>query len=519
VSLRSLLPVFSCLACAVPAEPAPPMAPPHDGARTAPGAVDRAREIVVESYSRAGVELAANELPLRDYGRDAVGATRLRFAILRGGLPVDGGDVVVVLRDGGPAVVSGSLELPPLVAAPARLDAAAAMSAALTALAEGAAAAVLTAESSPRLVALPAEHLLIPAWRVVVGGERDGRAVRREIFVDAASGAIVHQREGLRAARATGSGVGVLGDRRALDIFQPPGGGYQLRDDTRLARGIRTTSAGGGWRLPGKLVVSDDPHDWDRSPVGAGAAVDAHAHGAATVDWLARVLGRDSWDGEGAAIRLVVHFGDRTDNAFWDGRRAVFGDGDGVTSRPYSAALDVVAHEIFHGVIESEVDLIYEEQPGAISESLADVFGALVEAGEGVPDWRIGELVIDRGVRDLRDPAALGLPDHMDGYLDLPPHPDDDMGGVHVNSTIPSHAAALLAEGGRHRRSGVEVPRLGAAAVRDIWWRALTVYLTPRARFAELARATLHAAADLHGPETDAVKAVATAWQAVGVLR
>lgn len=522
-SRRSFLVSLLCFACSTLAcaTSEDPLGPDGERSLSAPSAhaVDAARELVLARYERDGVSVQPSELQLRDLSSDGRGGARVRFALWRQGMPIDGGDIVVVLRaNGRRTVVRGGVELSPAGIAPPTLDGPAADRAALDALAARASHVVLTVEPASRLVALPVAAGLVAAWRVVITGESDDHTLRREVYIDAHSGAVIHEREGLHAAAAHGSGVGVLGTRRELDIQRLSTGGYELRDDTRVARGIRTSSAAGLWRLPGRMVQSADPDLWDRDGDGAGAAVDAHAHAATTIDWLERDLGLDSWDGEGATVRLVVHYGQRLENAFWDGRRAVFGDGDGRSSRAFSAGLDVVAHEIFHGVIESHAELVYESEPGALNESLADVFGSLVEASAGRGNWHIGEAISDPPLRDLLVPSDLGFPDHMDAYLPLPPTPDDDMGGVHFNSTIPSHAAALLAEGGRHRLTGITVPRLGRAALRDIWWRALSVYLTPRARFADFARATLDAAEDLHGPHSPELAAVESAWRAVGVL-
>jgi thermolysin len=327
---------------------------------------------------------------------------------------------------------------------------------------------------------------------------------------------VIHEREGLRRGAARGSGVGALGERRALDVFQTADG-YELRDETR---NIRTFTAEERWTVPGTLVRSDDPDAWDQDVFGAGAAVDAHASAAAVTDYLERALGRHGWDGEGGTLRLVVHAGPRVANAFWDGRHAIFGDGDGASRLPLAAALDVVGHEIFHGVTDSEVGLIYEGQPGALSESLSDLFGSFIEQDAGLDggDWLFGGAVADPPFRDLSRPWTTGNPAHMRDYHDLALTPDEDMGGVHVNCTIPTYAAVLLADGGKHHASGVAVSALGRDVVRDVWWRAVQLYVAPRASFAAFARATVLAAQDLHGEDAPEVAEVRRAWRAVGVV-
>ena len=493
---------------------------PAERARGAPPLIveapERARALVLAEARRQGLSLEGTELELRALSPDGAGGARVRFALARDGMRVEGGDIVVVLaRDGSSRGLSGLL--PSLDGnRPPRLGATDAGQAAITVLAAGSTNTLLHIEQPAELVVLPFDAGLCTTWRVLIAGERDGVPIRREVFVDAADGSIVHQREGLVAVAARGSGLGVFGERRELTVEKVEGG-YELRDSTRGARGIRTTTAGGDLGLPGTLLRSPDPDLWDEEAFGAGAAVDGHANAAVVHDYLAEVLDRDSWDGEGGRLHIVVHFGDGLENAFWDGRRAVFGDGDGEQSLPFSAALDVVAHEIFHGVIENEAGLVYEGQPGALNESFADIFGSLVEQHHGPGDWIIGGEVIQPPLRDLARPSRSDSPSHMSEYQPLAPTPDEDMGGVHVNSTIPSHAAVLLADGGRNEVSGMRVTAIGRAAMRRIWWRALTVYLAPRSGFRELARATRTSAEDLFGAGSLEAEATRIAWAAVGV--
>lgn len=463
---------------------------------------------------------AAGELIVRDVAPDGLGGTRVRFEARVAGLPLEAGDVTVVVDAAGAvrAVAGRAPRRAELAATPA-IPADEAVAAALAWVGSAAPDVALALEAPPELVATLVGDEARPAWRVRVAGDgtaNPARVVRRELLVDAAEGAILIEREGLWSGRAQGSGIGVDGTRRALDVWRERDGTYALRDLTRAPAGIRTYTAGGRERLPGRAVRSADPHRWDEEGPAAGAAVDAHAWAAAVYDYLADVHGRPSLDGRDGGVRLVVHFGDGYANAFWDGRHAVFGDGDGEIG-PFAGAVDIVAHELFHAVTEHESGLVYAGESGALSESLSDVFATFVEMRADGGDWTIGEDAMDPPLRDLADPWASGLPSHMSEYVHLPLRPETDMGGVHVNSTIPSHAAYLVAVGGRHRRSGVRVNGIGVARTRRIWYRAATVYLGPAAGFSEFAVATLAAAEDLHGPGSQPVAAVEAAWRAVGV--
>lgn len=233
-------------------------------------------------------------------------------------------------------------------------------------------------------------------------------------------------------------------------------------------------------------------------------AITAAAANAKRVDdFLRTQFGRDGWDGKGAPIRIVVHAPNddgtpNMNNAYWDNltKRIYLGDGDGELFAPLGGALDVLVHEATHAIVDSEVNLRYEGQQGGINESWADVLASLADKR----DWKIGEDVFTPGtpgdaIRDLENPRF--------GHVDQLPK-----GAVleqHDYSGIPSLAAVRVAG------------RLGKDEMGRIWYSALVDHLDSRAGYAGAARATLDAAAQLHGAKSDAVQAVADAWKSVGV--
>ena len=477
------------------------------------GAIERARRFVEAHPGVFAAAATPGALVLRDLRVDPRGGASVRFSLVVHGLPVDGGDLVCLLApDGRVRSVAG--RFPRLAPPPGepRVDRASAIALALAA-APAAPDDPFDVLAAPELIAWPDGPDLRPAWRVHLTQDRS--ALARDIFVDAMTGRILRDRPLARSEAARGSGIAVRGDRRELDIAVS-GSELVLRDETR-GRGIRTYTAGRSHRLPGQLVRSPVPDRWDEGVPGAGAAVDAHANAAIVWDYLSAVHDRRGLDGQGTAIALVVHHGEDEVNAFWDGRRAVFGDGDGDAFAPFPAALDVVAHELGHGLNEHAAGLVYEAESGALDESLADVFASLVEQRAGDGDWILGEDVNPDGIRDLGDPARLGDPTHLSEKVELPVTPAGDMGGVHINSTIPSHAAYLLTEGGVHALSAVRVHGIGAERVRAIWYRALTLYLAPAASFADFAAATRAAAVDLYGADGGPAASVDEAWRAVGL--
>ena len=233
------------------------------------------------------------------------------------------------------------------------------------------------------------------------------------------------------------------------------------------------------------------------------------------------VFGRDSIDGRGMHLIGSVHYRNEYDNAFWDGAQMVYGDGDGIVIAGYTTSIDITGHELAHGMLHSEWDLVYRGETGALTESLADVFGSLVKqhaAGQTVDeaDWLIGsqlftENVAAMGLRSLRTPGyayddpALGGRDpqvaHMRDYV----HLRRDDGGVHLNSGIPNHAFYRFA----HALGGHAWDRAG-----HVWYDAVRSGLPPRCDFATFADAT-RAAARRHGAKATA--ALRDAWAAVGV--
>jgi Zn-dependent metalloprotease len=233
---------------------------------------------------------------------------------------------------------------------------------------------------------------------------------------------------------------------------------------------------------------------------------------------------RNSIDGRGLPLQGTVHYGEEYDNAFWDGERMVFGDGDGQIFRRFTVSLSVIGHELTHGVTQHTADLRYEGQSGALNESISDVFGVLVEQHRLGQDaaaatWLVGAgLFTDRvkGVA-LRSMAAPGTayddpllgkdpqPRHMDEYVDTP----DDSGGVHVNSGIPNRAFSLAATA------------LGGYAwesVGPVWYDTLTSGGLPHdCDFRTFATATVAAAGRRWGSTAAEREAVVDAWRTVGI--
>jgi Zn-dependent metalloprotease len=271
-------------------------------------------------------------------------------------------------------------------------------------------------------------------------------------------------------------------------------------------------------RLPGTKVRGEG------DAPGTDATVNrVYAGLGATFELLLSTYGRNSLDGAGLRLDASVHYGENYANAFWDGRQMVFGDGDGEIFLDFSIAVDVIAHELAHGLTQHTADLEYYGQSGALNESVSDVFGALVKqytlgqtAAEA--DWLIGAGLLAPGVTGsaLRSMKAPGTA-YDDDVLGKDPQPGRmadyvetyrDNGGVHINSGIPNRAFHLLAValGGRSwERAG------------QVWYDTLTSgQLAVDASFEDFARLTVSAAADRYGAG-EVREAVLKAWSEVGV--
>ncbi len=245
-------------------------------------------------------------------------------------------------------------------------------------------------------------------------------------------------------------------------------------------------------------------------------SVSAHYNGGQSYEYFRQVHGRNSINGLGGSIFSLIHVADPSGssmgNAFWNGQAIWYGDGDDAFF-PLAAALDVAGHELSHGVIQSSANLVYMNESGALNESFADVFGAMID--EKPAYWEIGEDIVKTSffpsgkLRDMKDPHNGAAPGNFSGGFQ-PKHVDEqftgsqDNGGVHINSGIPNHAFYLFAEA------------VGVDKAEKIWYRALVNYLTSSSNFIDFRIATIEAASDLYG--NTEVQALRSAMDQVGIL-
>jgi Zn-dependent metalloprotease len=286
----------------------------------------------------------------------------------------------------------------------------------------------------------------------------------------------------------------------------------------------RVYSADYGSVLPGRLVRQEG------DPICGDAAVDEAYEGAGlTYDLFMNAYQRDSIDGRGMDILSTVHFQKSYDNAFWNGRQMVYGDGDEdlppnlrIFNR-FTISLDVIGHELTHGVTQYEANLVYQRQSGAVNESMSDVFGSLVKQQRlrqdaRSADWIIGEGLFTAnvngiGLRSMKAPGTayndplLGKdpqPGHMRDYVNT----TGDNGGVHINSGIPNRAFYVAA----YELGGFAWEKAGR-----IWYVTLSQKLNSTSDFAATAAATYQAAGELYGSNSLEQQAVFNGWKEVGI--
>ncbi len=362
-------------------------------------------------------------------------------------------------------------------------------------------------------------------------------------FVDARNGAVVFAYADLKDTAATvGIGSGVWSDRKKVSASYT-GTTYQALDRLRPALlttyDMRFDLRAYALEAFGGHEAEDADDNWED-----GAVVDAHVYAGWVYDYYYARHGRHGLDDHNMPVLSFVHVfagGAYAWNAFWDDSTSsmTYGDGGpqgGALYKPYSGALDVVGHEMTHGVTSRTWDGIYQGESGALNEAFSDIMGTAIEfywqpIGDGrlQADYWLGEDLTDPfdpprfAIRSMANPSLFC---HSFGACD-PDHyskrytGSSDGGGVHVNSGIANQAYYLLIEGGTNRTSGLTVTGLGAASrdkAEKIFYRGFTKYLTPSATFADARRATIQAAVDLYGSGSNEAQRVADAWTAVGVM-
>lgn len=316
----------------------------------------------------------------------------------------------------------------------------------------------------------------------------------------------------------------LLGQRLAVARGEVPSGAKSM--EPAVAAKLRYVhTANNGRQLPGTIVREEgDP------PSGDVCVDEAYDGAGYTYDLFWDVYQRNSIDNQGMNLVSTVHYDKSYDNAFWNGHQMVYGDGDEdmpVAQRlfnRFTIALDVIGHELTHGITQNEANLVYYNQPGALNESVSDVFGSLVKQKQRgqtarAADWIIGEglftaNVKGEGIRSMKAPGTayddpvLGKdpqPGHMKDFVST----TQDNGGVHINSGIPNHAFYIAA----YELNGFAWEKAGR-----VWYLTLTdKRLTASATFQNFAELTFQIAGERYGANSLEQQAVRKGWTEVGI--
>ena len=474
------------------------------------------------------------ELVLTRRHTDKLGRTHLRFRQQYQGLPVWPADIIVHLNPAGQVdVMNGAfVPTPKELSTIPVIDEATAVEYARTGLTDGAEAEVT---SSELIIYAPGDTPPRLAWKLKL---TIGLTAQWVVVIDAVNGdeltaynQVMHQHYG---RSVEDEGVDLFYETRQLNVWEQDDYLWMI-DTSKDEEMFRKAHGWHDWIQRGAIWVRDAGNSEilfdapvvrkeEDPPVFLPDAVSAAYNLSETYDYYSDRHQRKSFDDgeeDGASIHAIVRYGENQKNAFWipGSNLIVFGDG-----RPFAGALDIVGHELTHGVIEHSANLLYQGQPGALNEAFADIFGEMIEARtkDGEPDWITGRDLalpasggggpdLGRPVRNLKNPEAFlthfgrPYPKHMDEFF----HIQEDNGGVHINSTIIGHAFYLLDK---------DIDRPDAE---KIFYLALTEYLVQNSQFIDARLACILAAEALiekGSIQERAAEATAEAFDAVGIL-
>lgn len=354
-------------------------------------------------------------------------------------------------------------------------------------------------------------------------------------IVDARFGQVLLKYNDTRRVSVSGSGIGAFGTRHDFPVWQEAGA-YYLVDTTQPMHAqdpsvpnnpgsgnILVLSANGADPETSRNLVmyfissTSATGGWDAT------AVTLYDHLRTIQNYYQTTFGRNAIDTRALNTIGVIHCGGLglLGNAGWfPGINMIFFGEDAPEMRCMARALDFTAHEFTHGVTSFSANMEYLGQSGALNEAFSDIFACMIDRD----DWTMGEdiVTVSPGYgRNLVNPhdslesqqtqqAGIGPePAHMSEYRNLPAYQDN--GGVHVNATIPGHAAYQIAE-------GLGAQSIGRAKTEQIFYKALTAHLTRQSNFSDCRRATIQSAEELYGANSPEVAAVAAGWDAVGVV-
>lgn len=498
-------------------------------------ATDAAHAFLQTYTTTLGMRDALHEFATERTSTDEQGNTHLHMQQMYNGIPVWGSDAVVHVDAAGNVYCFNGRYIPtPLTVATnnAAVSGTTAVTVAMNDLSARTAVTALSAadrallgEDGPVVeqVIFPERQTQTPhlAWHVTA---RPNLIDRWEYFVDATTGAVIFKYYNTCTdGAATGTGTDLKGHAQTVHSYNV-GGTYYMIDASRtmydagqstppekLTGAILTVTANNTDLKEFYHVTSSSSSTWTDA-----TAVSAHYNAGTTYEYYRNTHNRNSIDDKGMTMISVIHVtsgGQGFDNACWNGKFMIYGDGK-TEFQKLASGLDVAGHEITHGVTQNSANLEYLSQSGALNESMSDFMGCMVER----VNWQVGEDVVRPGffasgaLRDMQDPhngTTQGQngwqPATMSEYLTLPENENGDNGGVHQNSGIPNHAAYLVAQA------------ITKEKAEKIYYKALRDHLTKNSQFIDARLALVQSAKELYGDNSPEMNAVKTAFDQVGI--
>ncbi len=336
---------------------------------------------------------------------------------------------------------------------------------------------------------------------------------RANVFVDANTGEILDEQNQICTFDVVGTAVTQYSGT-VIMTSDNNGGTFRLRETGR-GNGIQTYDMNNGTSYAGAVDFTNPSSNWNVTGADQAAA-DAHWGAEMTYDYFMQQHNQNSIDGNGYLLRSYVHYSNNYNNAFWDGQRMTYGDGDG-SQFTILTGLDVCGHEITHGLVSNTAGLGGGEA-GALNEGFADIFGTSIEfvARPSQSDWIMGADITPNGmgIRNMANPNLLSQPDTYQGtYWDVG-------GEVHINDGPSIYWYYLLCQGGigtNDNNNAYNVGGIGMTSASRIAFRGLTNYFTSNTNYTNARNYTIQAATDLFGACTQELASTTNAWYAVGV--
>ncbi len=339
-----------------------------------------------------------------------------------------------------------------------------------------------------------------------------------DVYIDAESGAVLFRHNMLKEVDSTGLAHTAFSGHREITADHV-GQDFYLRENGR-GNGIHTWNLNHNTNYSTRTEFTDEDNNWIYAQSDPDVyATDAHWGVEQGFDYLHAAFGRTSIDDAGFKLEAYIHYGEAFNGSFWDAQNKVMVFGDGNNNLVPHTTLDIVGHEMGHGLTQFTADLINMDESGAISESFSDILGNCIEhfGKPGQSSWRIGE---DRG-SFLRDMSFPNAKDHPDTYMGQYWYTGtSDNGGVHTNCGVQNYWFYLLSEGGNgvnDNGDSYNVTGIGRMNAALIAYRTLTVYLSSTSEYEDVSYFSTLAAKDIFGACSPQHEATVLAWNAVGI--